>query len=179
MIVSLGSAGQISGREYRPDTHLSQTLSFVQSTVQTLNSCTKCTGRPGITYVRNLGWATSILGYGCDCMHLTSQLGVSWVHRLVGYHIGIIIIFFLYVNCERLENGSLTDVRSTGAGIKSLHLSYPRSRPVQMKRSIIRPGSGVHPLISCFYPSELLSSKQSRRSNTVTTVMLNQDWHWT
>ena len=26
MIVSLGSAGQISGREYRPDTHLSQTL---------------------------------------------------------------------------------------------------------------------------------------------------------
>ena len=26
MIVSLGSAGQISGREYSPDTHLSQTL---------------------------------------------------------------------------------------------------------------------------------------------------------
>ena len=26
MIVSLGSAGQISGGEYRPDTHLSQTL---------------------------------------------------------------------------------------------------------------------------------------------------------
>ena len=26
MIVSLGSAGQISGREYHPDTHLSQTL---------------------------------------------------------------------------------------------------------------------------------------------------------
>ena len=26
MIVSLGSAGHISGREYRPDTHLSQTL---------------------------------------------------------------------------------------------------------------------------------------------------------
>ena len=28
MIVSLGSAGQISGREYRPDTHLSQTLKY-------------------------------------------------------------------------------------------------------------------------------------------------------
>ena len=26
MIVRVGSAGQISGREYRPDTHLSQTL---------------------------------------------------------------------------------------------------------------------------------------------------------
>ena len=31
MIFSLGSAGQISGREYRPDTHLNQTLVMLQA----------------------------------------------------------------------------------------------------------------------------------------------------
>ena len=34
MIVSLGSAGQISGRDYRPDTHLSQTLGIVSYRIE-------------------------------------------------------------------------------------------------------------------------------------------------